>query len=79
MKGNIDPAQLLVTRLVLGQWLADLREGKGWSQTKLAAIMGVEQATVSKVEQGKWAISIDMLTLFCHHLEYPLENIFKNE
>lgn len=79
MKGNIEPEQLQVSRALIGQWLTDLREAKGLSQQKLADLMGVEQATVSKVEKGKWAISIDMLTLFCFHLEYPLDKIFINE
>jgi DNA-binding Xre family transcriptional regulator len=38
--------------------------------------MGIKFTTVSKIEAGKWAISVDMLALFCEHLECPLDGIF---
>lgn len=79
MKGNIEQEQLTVARELLGQWLNALRESKGLSQSELAGLMGVEQATVSKVEKGKWGITIDMLTLFCFHLEYPIDKLFVSE
>ena len=76
MKGNIDPIQLKTARELVGTWLREKRKAKGLSQAELADIMGVEHTTISKVEAGKWAISIDMLALFCEHLEYPLDEIF---
>jgi transcriptional regulator with XRE-family HTH domain len=79
MKGNIEPEQISAARELLGSWLADLRKTKGYSQAEFAALLGVEQATVSKVEAGKWGITIDMLALFCLHLEYPLDNLFTTE
>jgi transcriptional regulator with XRE-family HTH domain len=79
MKGNIEPEQITAARELLGSWLADLRKGKGLSQTTLAGLMGVDAATVSKIEAGKWGITIDMLALFCLHLEYPLDNLFTTE
>jgi transcriptional regulator with XRE-family HTH domain len=77
MKGNIDPAKLEDTRAIIGTWLKDKRIEKGLSQLELADKMSIRQETVSKVESGKWAITIDMLTLFCHHLNIPLKKIFK--
>lgn len=76
MKGNIAPEQQQAARELIGQWLADRRRGKGLSQAELSDLMGVDQGTVSKVEKGKWAITIDMLTLFCLHLEYPIDKLF---
>jgi transcriptional regulator with XRE-family HTH domain len=76
MKGNIEPEQISAARELLGSWLADLRKAKGLSQTNLAALMGIDAATISKIEAGKWGITIDMLALFCLHLEYPLDNLF---
>jgi transcriptional regulator with XRE-family HTH domain len=76
MKGNIEPEQISAARELLGSWLANLRKGKGLSQTNLALLMGIDAATVSKIEAGKWGITIDMLALFCLHLEYPLDSLF---
>lgn len=61
----------------IGAWLRDAREAKGWSQLELADKMWIRHETVSKVEAGKWAITVDMLTLFCHHLGLDLKKIFK--
>jgi transcriptional regulator with XRE-family HTH domain len=77
MKGNIEPEQLEQARLTVGAWLKEKRTEKGLSQSGLARMMGIDQATVNKVEAGKWAISVDMLALFCEHLEYPITELFK--
>lgn len=77
MKGNIEPEQLEQARLAVGAWLREKRNGKGLSQSGLARLMGIDQATVNKVEAGKWAISVDMLALFCEHLEHPIDELFK--
>lgn len=77
MKGNIDQTQLQSIREHIGNWLCAAREEKGLSQQELADKMWIRQETVSKVESGKWAISIDMLALFCHHLKIPLKKLLK--
>lgn len=79
MKGNIDPAKLDAMRVQVGQWLRERRIEKGLSQLELADKMWIRQETVSKVEAGKWAITVDMLTLFCHHLGIPLKKLFTHE
>ena len=61
----------------IGIWLKEKRQEKGLSQLELADKMWIRHETVSKVESGKWAISIDMLTLFCHHLGIPLKKMFE--
>lgn len=76
MKGNIAPEQLEVTRQHIGKWLRNKRLEKNLSQAQLADLMQIRFETVSKVEAGKWAISVDMLALFCEHLECPLDSIF---
>lgn len=78
MKGNIDPGKLEATRTLIGVWLREKRIEKGLSQLELADKMWIRQETVSKVESGRWAITIDMLTLFCHHLGIPLKKIIDN-
>lgn len=65
-------------RVQVGEWLREKRKQKGLSQQQLADMMKIRQDTVSSVESGKWAISVDMLTLFCEHLGINLEKIFAN-
>lgn len=77
MKGNIAPEQLQASRETVGNWLRDKRDAKGLSQSALGRLMGIDAATVNKIEAGKWAITIDMLALFCEHLEYPIDELFK--
>lgn len=77
MKGNIDPSKLQAMRVQIGDWLRENRQQKGLSQQQLADKMWVNQDTVSKVEAGKWAITVDMLTLFCHHLDIPIKKLFQ--
>lgn len=76
MKGNIAPEQLQATREHIGAWLRNKRQAKELTQNELADLMEIRFETVSKVEAGKWAISVDMLALFCEHLECPLDSIF---
>lgn len=78
MKGNIDPIKLQAMRVHIGAWLRDARKEKGLSQTKLAGLMGIKQNTISSIEAGEWGITVDMLALFCEHLDINLEKIFAN-
>lgn len=77
MKGNISPEHLQEIREVVGAWLRQKREAKALSQSGLGDLMGVDQATINKIEAGKWAITIDMLALFCLHLKIPIKKLFK--
>lgn len=79
MKGNIDPQYLQELRADIGAWLRDLREKKELSQSQLADLMGMKQTTISSIEAGKWAITVDMLALFCLHLDYPIKKLFQND
>lgn len=59
----------LVARRRIGAWLREMREEKKMSQDELAAKLKVHRATVSKIEAGKWAFSIDVLFKFCIALD----------
>jgi transcriptional regulator with XRE-family HTH domain len=37
----------------LPEWLARFREGKGWSQKRMAEFLGVDEATISGWERGE--------------------------
>lgn len=77
MQGNIDPALLQETREHIGALLRNRRKKLGLSQNDLSKKMGIRRPTISNVEAGKWAITVDMLTLFCHHLDIPIKKLFK--
>jgi Predicted transcriptional regulators len=62
----------------IGAWLSYNRKQKGLSQQKLAEKMGIRQNTISSIEDGRWAITVDMLALFCEHLEIDLNKLFPN-
>ena len=76
MKGNITPEQQQAARSHVGAWLKERREESGLSQSALAAQLGIDQATVNKIEAGKWAISIDMLELFLLHYGGSVKDMF---
>lgn len=48
-------------RVKIGQNLKTIRESKGLSQEELAAIIDITRTTISKVENGKFGFSVDLL------------------
>lgn len=67
------------TRIKMGESLKEIREKKGYSQEKLAEIMQVSRSTISKIENGKFAISIDYLVKFGLHLGFDIKFVEKFE
>lgn len=59
-------------RARVGQLIRRFREKKGLSQDELAAIMQVHRSTISKVETGKFAITIDYLVKFAWYLNFDI-------
>lgn len=57
-------------REIIGNEIRALREKKGFSQDELAEIMEVHRSTISKVETGKFAITIDYLVKFSWYLDF---------
>lgn len=47
------------------------RKSRELTQTKLAALLGVGQATISKIESGIAPVPREQLQLLCQHLSYP--------
>lgn len=76
MKGNITPEQQRAARTHIGTWLKERREESGLSQSELARQLGVDQATVNKIEAGKWAISVDMLEMFLLYYGASVKDMF---
>jgi len=59
-------------RELIGKQIRTFREKKGFSQDELAEIMGINRSTVSKIETGKFAISIDYLVKFAWYLDFSI-------
>lgn len=76
MKGNITSEQAQAARTHIGIWLKERREESGLSQSELARQIGIDQATVNKIEAGKWAISIDVLEMFLLHYGGSVKDMF---
>lgn len=70
MKANINPEYVQEIRTIIGGWLKTMREDKKLTQHELAEKMGISASTISKIEAGKWSVSIDMLALFAVHLDF---------
>ncbi len=52
-------------RYALGERLYNIREERKLSQTKVAEVMGVRPATVSKIESGTFSPSLELLFKYC--------------
>jgi transcriptional regulator with XRE-family HTH domain len=50
---------------------------KGFSQDELSEIMEVNRSTISKVETGKFAITIDYLVKFAWYLDFDISVLEK--
>ena len=59
-------------REVIGKQIRVFRKKKGFSQDELAEIMDVNRSTISKVETGKFAITIDYLVKFAWYLDFNI-------
>ena len=68
------PTELYIqeNRELIGKQIRTFRENKGFSQDELAEIMDVNRSTISKVETGKFAITIDYLVKFAWHLDFSI-------
>ncbi len=81
MKANSRPPEdyLQNNRETIGKQIRTLREEKGLSQDDLAEIMDVQHSTISKVETGKFAITIDYLVKFGWYLDFDIAVVKKIE
>lgn len=60
-------------RIKIGDSIKNMRENKGYSQDELAEIMNVNRSTISKIENGKFNLSIDYLSKFSYHLDFEFQ------
>ncbi|MBD0333744.1 MAG: helix-turn-helix transcriptional regulator [Chitinophagaceae bacterium] len=56
----------------IGKRIRNLREEKGYSQDDLAEMMEIQRSTISKIENGKFGVSIDYLVKFAWYLDFDI-------
>jgi transcriptional regulator with XRE-family HTH domain len=64
-------------RLKVGEAIKKTREKRGHSQDELAVLMNISRSTISKVENGKFAMSVDYLAKFGWYLKFDIDLIQK--
>lgn len=62
----------------IGRQLADLRTKKGYSVRQLAELAGVSYQNITKIENGKYNVSIDILSKVTKPLGAKLEIVKDN-
>lgn len=71
----IEQDYLKSQRKKIGESIRLFRESKQYSQDDLAEIMEVSRSTISKIENGRFAISIDYLVKLGWYLDFKFELI----
>ena len=64
-------------REIIGSKIREIREKRKLSQDELAELMDVNRSTISKVENGKFAITIDYLVKFGWVLDFNISILEK--
>lgn len=73
MKSNLNTDFLTETRKSISSQLIYFRDKEKLTQLQLAELMGVSPTTISKVETGKWSVSLDTLATFAHYLKFTIK------
>lgn len=68
-------SQIKDYRLKLGDKIRHVREQRGYSQEQLADMMDINRSTISKIENGKFSITVDYLVRFSIFLDYEFKVI----
>lgn len=68
-----------INRSNIGMEINRYRTKKGFSQAYLADLMCISRATISKIEHGKFAISVDYLAKFAWHLDFDVRLLEKRQ
>lgn len=54
-----------------------VRKQKGITQQRLSEASGIDQSSISRMENGKQGISLDNLYLIANALEVSIESLFR--
>lgn len=69
---EIKNSDVLESRLKIGATIRSIRETRGLSQEQLAEKMNISRSTISKIESGKFNLSIDYLSKFASFLHFEI-------
>lgn len=73
MTTKIPPSKLKEVRCQIGKKLGELRKEKNISQDVFSEISGLSQSTISKVENGVWAFSTNIIAIYIHVLSVKVD------
>ena len=59
--------------------VADRRRGAGWSQARLAALLGVSRQTVNSIENGRYDPSLPLAIRIARTFQTTVEEVFHVE
>ena len=79
LKTKPNPEYLQEYRQRIGESIRESREKRGYSQDELAEIMEVNRSTISKIENGKFSISIDYIVKFGWYLDFDIVLLSRNK
>lgn len=68
----------LEKRIALAHEIRKFRKANKLSQVELAQKMGIARSTISKIENGEFAFSVDYLIKLAEHLDFKIK-LEKNE
>lgn len=71
-------SQVSEYRIRLGETIRQVRKLRGYSQQQLGEMMNTERSTISKIENGKFGISVDYLVRFSVFLDYQFKVVEKS-
>lgn len=57
----------------MGERIAALRKAKGMTQAELAEITGLQRTHILRIEQGRYGVTVDVLTAIGDALDAELE------
>ena len=77
-KTKPDPKYLQDYRQRIGETIRENREKKGYSLDDLAEIMEITTSTISKIEKGKFAVSVDYIVKFGWYLDFDIAILERN-
>ena len=66
-------------REYIGKRIAEIRQAKGLSIRQLADLCGVSAQNITKIEHGRYNVSIDILGKICEALGCRIEIVGKEE
>ena len=56
-----------------------VRKQKGITQQRLSEVSGIDQSSISRMENGKQGISLNNLYLIANALEVSIESLFRGD